>query len=361
MRKLIVITLTSLLCSPLFAQVKQSCLKYHFFAEGEYLCWWLKSSPEPVPLVLEGSFGVELSAGLGLPGTKVVLGDKDVNLGTRSGARFTVGGWFNSTIGLEANYLFLPKKSKTYSASSSGQLGSPYLILPFIDATTGEESSNLIADPGQFSGWASEDIQNEMMGAEGDILGRIYCSKIIDLSVLSGFRWWNFDEKLTFQTESLSITSPLEIVQTKDTFHVRNNFYGGQVGIDARFSWKCVTLQTLAKVALGGMNSNVTINGNLSTNEFNGFGDLQTFPGGYFAQPTNEGKTSHTKFALLPEFDLNLGFQIVKWASLQIGYTFLYATNALWAGNTIDREINPSQAPAISMDPSIAVVGAGSC
>ena len=43
--------------------------------------------------------------------------------------------------------------------------------------------------------------------------------------------------------------------------------------------------------------------------------------------------------------------------SINIGYTFLYASHVLRATNQIDRRINPSQSVAITDSPSAKLVG----
>src|SRR5262245_60628510 len=61
----------------------------------EYLLWWTKQNPAPVPLVTFRAPGAAAVPGapppgtLGGPGTSVVLGGSPIDLGTRQGYRFT--------------------------------------------------------------------------------------------------------------------------------------------------------------------------------------------------------------------------------------------------------------------------------
>ena len=73
------------------------------------------------------------------------------------------------------------------------------------------------------------------------------------------------------------------------------------------------------------------------------FGPTETFPGGYFALPTNIGHHTRTVFAVVPEVGLNVGYRITPWASVFVGYTFLYANDVVRPGNQINRNINPTQ------------------
>ena len=98
-------------------------------------------------------------------------------------------------------------------------------------------------------------------------------------------------------------------------------------------------------------------NGRLLTNDFNGFGAPQLFPAGYLAGPTNNGKQSATRFAVIPEVNLNVGYQVTRRAALLIGWSFLYASNVARPGDQIDRNINPSQFPSITGVPTTTLIG----
>ena len=76
---------------------------------------------------------------------------------------------------------------------------------------------------------------------------------------------------------------------------------------------------------------------------------VQAFSGGIFAQPTNIGSHSRDVVAVVPEAGINVGFRLTDWASIVVGYTFLYASNVARPGNQIDRTINPTQSAAISL------------
>lgn len=335
------------------------CNQNHFWGEAEYLYWWVKNSPEPVPLVVTGPAVDNFDPILNEPGTSVVLGGSDIKNHARSGGRFTLGYWFcdDQAYGAEVSYLFLGSSSKSQSVSSNGELGSDFLAFPFLDAVTGLESSSAIARAGDFSGLATLKIKNKMQGAELNGLFTIASCSGYHVRGLVGFRYWNFDEQLTFATDSPFINPPIDVYTTEDRFSTRNNFYGGQIGIDMDYSWCKFFVNVKGKVALGAMNEKVKIQGLLTTNDFNNFGEPQTFPSGYLVQSTNSGSHSKTQFAVIPELDINLGYQISDCLSVSVGYTFLYVSNMLWAGKQIDREINPTQSPAMENDPAAQLVG----
>src|SRR5262245_42294317 len=90
------------------------------WGRAEYLLWWIKDGPAPVPLVTAnntGGFPV-----LGIAGTNVIYGGSPIDFNTFSGGRFTVGSWIDNdeTLGIEANLFFLGQRSSRFFAGSDG-------------------------------------------------------------------------------------------------------------------------------------------------------------------------------------------------------------------------------------------------
>lgn len=311
---------------------------------GEYLCWKIKNSPKPIDFVEAGS--------------DVVLGGKEINNNWRSGGRFFLGCWLDEDhcLAAEANYLFLAEKTNLQTVSSSGLPGSANLVIPFFDVTIPGESSTDLALPGSFSGTGRLKISNRLQGAELNGLIPLTAESDMNLILLAGFRYLNFNEKLTFTTSSPFIDSS-DVFETKDSFQAQNNFYGGQLGLTFNYACGCLSFDLNGKVALGAMCQRAIINGHLLTNDFDGFGAIERFAGGYFALPTNIGRHNRTRFSIVPEANIKLGYQWTNSLQFQIGYTFLYVSKVLWATKEVDRNINPTQSVAISNSPAAILVG----
>lgn len=352
--------LALLFCNPAKIKAQDCCLYYcpnRFWFDAECLYWQLKKMPQPVPLVTTGPVTPNLAPVLGEPDTIVVLGGKAIRLPARAGGRFTIGCRVDPIFSTEFRYLFIGNSTKEKAVSSDGLSGSPFLALPFFNILTGSESSTRIALPGSFAGKAKLKVSDFMQDIEWNGLFRLGCFSKARVQGLAGFRFWNLNERLTFSTNSPSIIPPIDIFLTKDKFRTHNYFYGAQVGVEGEYFWKCFTLKARGKLALGAMREIVDIQGILTTNDFNGFGVPKIFPAGYFALPTNRGHRSRTRFAVLPEVNINLSYQIASCLSVQCGYTFLYVSNVLRVGDQIDRHINPTQTPTITGKPSTEVVG----
>jgi|JI9StandDraft_1071089.scaffolds.fasta_scaffold03133_6 hypothetical protein len=339
--------LSLLLFSPLLAEENPfTNAKPRMFLQAEYLYFWLKEAPAPPLLVTEDE--------------SALLGGTPLHTGPQSGARFSLTYKFGSSrfFGLDANYLFLKKNSYSKSVSSDGDLGSSHLTIPYFNIVTFQESETNLSLPGRFSGQATLKVTNELQEAEANGTFKLLPRRLpVDLQLLTGFLWWDFEEKLTFTTNSPSITPPLDTFYTKDEFKTSNEFYGGQVGLKGEAFWNRLSLQLKGEAAFGLMCSELRINGMLITNDFNGLQEAETFPAGYFALPSNIGRFKRQYFSIIPQGVARLYFHITRCLSLDIGYTFLYVTKTLWATNNLDSLINPSQAPAISGNPSITLVG----
>lgn len=316
------------------------------WADADYLYWKIKDSPESVPLLIEQS----------LPASDVVFGGNLKN-GWRSGGKFGLGYWFDdsSLLGGEVSYFFLAEGTKSQTIHSNG---SQLLSVPFFNVLTGIKEFSNVALPGVFSGNAKLKLSNFMQGSELNMVANIpyHCS--FSFGVLAGFRYWNFNEELSLKTDSPFIPPfPSDIFLTTDKFQAENNFYGGQIGgkIDYCCSQFFVSLK--GKIALGTIQQVAEIKGYLTTNDFTGFGPTETYPGGYFTMPSNIGRHKTHRFAVIPEMNLCLGYQLKEKWLVTVGYTFLCVSSVLWAGNEIDPQINPSQSSVLSNTSTPVLVG----
>jgi hypothetical protein len=68
-------------------------------------------------------------------------------------------------------------------------------------------------------------------------------------------------------------------------------------------------------------------------------------PGGVLAQNSNIGVYERNRFAVVPEVNLNLHYDLAPWARLNLGYTFIYLSRAVQPGLVLDRSVNPGVIP----------------
>ena len=313
----------------------------------EALLWWSKSSPLPVPIVTVGSTADPTPGALGQPGTSVIMGDQNIGLPTRGGGRFTFGFSFDpeQTWGVEGTYFYLGDVSMSQSVFSNGGQGSALLSFPFFNPTIPGEDASPIASPGYFAGQAVLSLQNSLQGTDINLLHNILNSNGVRVDLLGGFRYVNFQENLKFSTDSPNVDpNNSGFFHTFDQFNVNNNFYGGQLGLRASIDRARFFANATGKLAMGSTFEQVSVNGGTFTN----IGGYASAPGAYLSQPTNIGSTTHSQFGIVPEMNLNVGLRLAPWASVIVGYSFLYISSVARPGDQIDRVINPTQSSAIT-------------
>lgn len=348
---LLALALVLWLSGPVAAQTPASSVDWkRFYSRVDYLMWSVKDGPQSFPLVTTGF--------LNSPGTQVVMGGDDIDWSRQHGARLTLGYWLTDdrTWGVEASAFYLPTVNERQAVSSSGAPGSVNLVVPFFDVDRNTEAFSNVSSAGQFSGTASTRASSRLWGAEADVVFGLTKPGAVRLELLGGLRYLNLKEGFSFQTSSPDLPpGPVTVFDTHDQFDAANDFYGGQVGVRGRYEAGRFTADATLKVAVGAMRQHVDVAGSFTSNFF-GPG-VQTFAGGLFAQPSNIGSYSRTVIAVVPEAAINVGFRLTDWASVVLGYTFLYASNVARPGHQVDRVINPTQSQAISLNNPAPLAG----
>lgn len=323
-----------------------------FSGSAEYLLWWTKDSPAPPPLLSTGT--------LGDPDFSVVLGGREYDAGAQQGGRFSAGYRLNGDWAIEGIGFFLPSTSVTRTVSSSGAPGSVRLVIPVFRIEQGQEGRLTVANPTEFHGAARESLTSGLHGAELNVARRVAGAGNWRVDALGGFRYLRLRETLGFAAHSVALDVP-DVFNLTDTFETTNRFYGLQAGIKGEYVRDRWFVEGSARVALGVMRESLDITGTLVTNDFNDLGDPQAFVGGVFAQSTNIGHHRRDRFAVVPEVGLKAGYRLTSWASVFVGYTFLYASAAARPGDHVDRGVNTTQAvafqPPQTPAPAVALDG----
>jgi hypothetical protein len=318
-----------------------------FYASADYLLWWIKASNTP-PLVTRGSAGDPIPGALGLPGTTVLFGGHSVEDNPFSGGRFMLGYWFGDQhlFGVEGGGFYLGQQGKNFSATS---FGNPILARPIVDATTGTESTELVAGPNVLAGTVSVNTQSKMFGYELNLRSNLCagCVRGVDYYVdaILGYRGLGLDESLDVH-ESLVVIGgggAGEQFAISDHFGVQNRFYGGQLGLLSEFRWGRWVLDLNGKFALGPTQELVRIAGSSTITPAGG--TAQTFNGGLLALSSNIGRYDRDVFTWVPELGLNIGYQCTEHLRLYVGYNVLYWSSVVRPGNQIDRTVNPNLLP----------------
>jgi hypothetical protein len=339
--------------------------KNTFYASAEYLLWTVKSMGLP-PLVTANVLGN--FPAIGNPGTGVAYGGDSVGSDIRSGGRFTVGFALPcvSNTSFEATWFFLSSRTTTATFAGTGTVGSESIgrpfteVGPFLSGFAGNQNAELVSANGLLgantSGRVTVSTSNDLWGIEANLRHNLASSCCWNVDVLLGFRTVVLEEDLTVAEDVNSsitgIVPPIGMTipgatrfQVYDHFLTRNNFYGGQVGLDGEWRWKRWFIGATGKLGLGDMHQVAVINGETVTLMS---GTAPTVAsGGLLAQPTNIGRYGRDTFAVVPELALKVGYNFTDHLRGYVGYDVIYLSSVVRPGDIVDTNINSLRLPRL--------------
>src|SRR4051812_27494095 len=154
---------------------------------------------------------------------------------------------------------------------------------PYISAGSGAATSLFSSLAGQYTGGTGASVESRLWGADGNVRFPWYAYLTNYTHGLAGFRYLDLRESINISSRSTFLANG-GVIEVNDEIRTRNQFYGGQVGIDGRIGGceRGLGLQAMSKLALGGVRQAVTYNGSNSA-QLPGFpADVQ--PGGLYAR-----------------------------------------------------------------------------
>lgn len=332
------------------------------WASGEYLMWWVKNGPQPLPLVTTRAAA---PADFSVAGTTVLYGPSEFSYGMHSGGRVTFGGWLDSdqTFGIEGRGFWLERKGVTGYETQSNAAGNPLFAVPIFDQSIPGESSFLTSSGagGARRGLFNIDSSSQLWGYELNGLWNAYSTNSIQLGVLGGFRYVDLRE---IETITVGRTSTGGVpflgnifansaMGSLDSFTARNQFYGGQLGVRAAYNAERWFAQLDAKIAMGDTHRTLSIGG--SSALFSPAGN-QFAPGGLFAGPSRIGRYSNDSFTAIPEVEFKFGVNVTSRVTAFAGYNFLCWNEVVRPGNNVNRNVNTNEiATSFSYNPNVTV------
>jgi hypothetical protein len=313
---------------------------------ADYLLWWTKGDRLPA-LVTSGSPNDAVPGAIGQPGTQMLFGG-DYNSRVRSGLRLRGGYWFtpDQTFGVDSTFFFIGGQSASFNDSSAGD---PVLTRPFFNVNSGKEDAYIIAYPRHQTGNIEAALSTRLWGADANLRAMLFRGASYQVNLLGGARFLDLHDSLGMKENDIvfpgNYSAPVVWTTVTDHFHTSNQFYGGQVGTDVMWSRGRFFIDVLGKVALGVSVEQAGING--STSYGTSQGQSGTLGVGALALPSNIGRYSQNRFAVVPEAGVNFGYALTQHIRLTCGYTLLYWSDVFRAGDQIDRGLNPSEVSAL--------------
>jgi hypothetical protein len=348
-------------------------IPYRFWIEGDYHGWWVKENRFPSLLVSVNSSGQQ----------SLLAGSDTLDSSFRNGGGMTLGGWITDYhgFGLEGSWFVMEGRSKEFSITGTGAANAAAIGRPFFNVLTGAEELFLVSQPPftsfsfqtqpidiirtttTTSGTAAattEGIQcdnGRFFGADLHFIGNICCDATCRLDFLIGYRFLELDDRFAMEQDTLSSatstslrfgtqTNTSTVSSISDRVNTGNHFNGGQIGLRGEWHGDRWFIKGTAAVSFGATDEGADLFG--QTTFISTTAAPITVPGGFLVTPSRIGSFSTEQFAVVPEAHLTIGYAVCDWFKLTFGYTFLYWSSVVRAGDQISHAVNPAEVPAIA-------------
>lgn len=321
-----------------------------FFFDAELLLWFISGQEVPA-LVTQGSVADPRPGALGQPGTSILYGGSYLPNDFAPGGRFTAGYWFgqNNIIGIDGQYFFLGQVQNTSVFQGFGNTQT--VGRPFENALTGVQQAQQVYQPAvspnplgnSIAGTVTVKTMEQFDGATANLRWGLIRRPRMTTDIQTGFRWQQFNEFLSVE-ENLANTSPGAKggFLVSDQFQTFNNFYGGNFSALNTFYLGRLSFVVNGKLGVGITNQSAVVNGYTVINDN---GTISAYPGGLLTQKSNIGSYQQSVFTVIPELELNIGYQIAQRWRIFVGYNLIYWNNVARPGNLIDTVVNPDLVP----------------
>jgi hypothetical protein len=324
--------------------------------------WWVQPNHLSTPLVTTTSnpnatnpAGFNVAAGLGQPGTSILVGTNDLTSPAIPGFRLTLGGWLDSeaTIGIEGRGFYLQPTTTTRTFSSDAN-GNPMIGIPIIDVAGlfgGGENAIIASSPvpalGLGKGSDSVTSRVSLFGFETNAAFNLFRSCAFTVDFLAGYRYAQLQDEINLTSTTTNLPGNFVTflghaydgtVSTTDTWQAKNVFNGGNLGLRGQLSYGRFYTDLSGRVAIGSTHQTLEISG-LSTLQANN-GTQGAANGGILTGLSNIGSYSRNTFSVIPEFELKLGVNLTERISVFVGYNYMVWTNVARSGGQIDRSVD---------------------
>jgi hypothetical protein len=226
---------------------------------------------------------------------------------------------------------------------------------PYFNSQTGEQDVEFVSIPDELDGTARVFAGDDFQGAGLTLQRCVYsccdpcgCGPSTNVVMLGGYRYYEYDSNLTI-TENLTVlpgtTQPFVPGTTflvQDSFITRNQFQGGEIGIQGRRIFRHFWCDAAAKMAIGSNRRIVTVNGQTITTVPNG-GTDEAAGGLLTSEVTNIGRYTDNSTVVIPDFRLGVGAIVTNHLSVRAGYRVI-----VWADVARAADHLP---PGLAVDP----------
>lgn len=328
---------------------------------AEWLHWHLDGSKLP-PLVTDGSVNTARNevARLDDPGTRILSGNEIVNDDWRDGYRLFGGIWLDCChcCGIGGDYFNTGNDDYDFTSHPNA-----FRIVgrPFFNTELGHDDVEFVSIPNELDGTAHVHSSDNLQGAGLTLNHCLWqcCDPCCNenssqVALLGGYRFYQYDSNLSI-TENLTVLPgtqtllvPGTTILVQDSFRVKNEFNGGEIGVQGTAKHCWWWLDGMAKLAIGEEDRTVTINGQTVTTVPNA--GTSTAAGGLLtAEPTNIGQYHDSSVAVIPEFRLGAGAMVTCHCALHVGYDVIVWSDLTRAASELPPrlDVDPQNLPPV--------------
>jgi len=245
---------------------------------------------------------------------------------------------------------YLPMYSDTFESTSQDQ---SILARPFYDQAIGDQDAELVSFPGLVHGSISLDVWSELWGAGVAMRKNVYCcpgescESGYRLDFLVGYRHLELSEGVEI-FENLTATDPQgplllgTRLELHDVFTSESQFQGVELGLVGEAAGTQYFVSGECRIALGQSQHRLNIDGStvVSVPGQSNIG----FPGGLLA-PGERWEYTDQEFAVVPQAEVRVGRRFADRMRLSVGYSLLYWSQVIRAGEHISTTLNSNQLP----------------
>jgi hypothetical protein len=310
-------------------------------------------------------------AARGSDSTTVLAGEQAVGNDWRLGFQLELGYWLNPESGwcLGGDYLYGGRDAYSFRI---GPDSTRILGRPFFNTQENAERALIFNDPitpgGRLSGWVSGTVFDDFQSAGAWTQKRIGlwgspCSSGggSTISVLGGYRYYHHDSLIFIHQQhrivdgtNLPPETPPDDTQAfgSEKFAGRNEFHGGEIGLQGRIQRRRLWCDGLAAVAFGGAQRVVFVEGNtLFIDPLLASNNPPNVEGGVLltSSETNLGRYADNKFQAVPRFRIGAGCQFNEWLGFRAGYN-LVIWDIVQAADHLppDLQVDPRNVPIVA-------------
>jgi hypothetical protein len=321
------------------------CAGVGFWAEVDYLVYWLKPVCLKVPTISVGSYADSHPGVLGQPNTQLAQGVHKFQFDGANGVRPRLGAWLTDdhSLGIEAEGFVLEQVAAGSPVVTTNGSPATFLVFQNPDNTNAALPFTI---PGAVTGSSSAVGTSRLWGLESNLASQFAVERgawTLQATALAGCRYLHLDDRVVVTNRQALVSDPSVVAIGGADFATRNQFVGGQVGARLGVARGPFALELTTKLGLGETHLVSTITGGPLLAGASVLPPL--VPGPLLALPSNVGRSASDRITVLPEINVRIRWQVSDHVHLTLGYNALHWSKVLCPGDQMDGLVNTTQLP----------------